>query len=314
VAFDALMAEAAVAAAESPVANAPAAAASSGAPSVETKTASAPATPPVNALPLGTENPPVAPATALGQGTSVVPTPESVPREGASALPDARRGADKHDPTRQVSRVNVEAGQRAYAAAASESAKKDTQNGFGQGRHDDRGNAYLSSPMPSTPAAAPFQVVADRPAPPVAATVGAAVVVAPEVIEAAVATELPAQVVQSIRMQAIDGGGEAIVKLNPEYLGELIVAVKVENGAVSAALQSDSPAVRKWVESNEATLRQALAEHGLQLDRLTVSDEAPAAESGERGHQDQQEHEDESQPQSRRQRKAAPDATFEVIV
>ena len=137
---------------------------------------------------------------------------------------------------------------------------------------------------------------------------------APEAVDAAVATELPAQVVQSIRMQAIGNGGEAIIRLRPDYLGELVVAVKVENGAVSAALRSDTPAVRRWVESNEATLRQALAEHGLQLDRLTVSDEAPTAEGGEREHQDQKEHEDESQPQSRRQRKAAPDATFEVIV
>jgi flagellar hook-length control protein FliK len=313
-AFDALMAEATVTPAESSLADAPAAAASSGSPSVETTSASAPATPPVNALPQGTENPPVAPATAQGQGTSAVPTPEPAPRDTALASAAVHRGAEKHDPTRQASRITAEAGQRAYAAAASEGAKKDTQNGFGQGRHDDRGTVEASSATPSTPAAAPFQVVADRPAPPVAATVGAAVVVAPEAVEAAAAIALPAQVVQSIRMQATHGGGEAIVRLNPEYLGELVVAVKVENGAVSAALQSDTPAVRKWVESNEATLRQALAEHGLQLDRLTVSDEPPATESGERGHQDQQEHEDESQPQSRRQRKKAPDATFEVVV
>lgn len=137
---------------------------------------------------------------------------------------------------------------------------------------------------------------------------------APGAVEADVATELTAHVVQSIRLQAMGSGGEAIVRLRPDYLGELVVAVKVENGAVSAALRSDTPAVRRWVESNEATLRLALAEHGLQLDRLTISDEAPSTETGAREREDRQEHEDESQPQSRRQRKPAPDATFEVVV
>lgn len=135
---------------------------------------------------------------------------------------------------------------------------------------------------------------------------------APETVEAAVATELPAQVVHSIRMQALGNGGEAIVRLRPDYLGELVVAVKVENGAVSAALQSDTPAVRRWVESNEATLRQALAEHGLQLERLTITDEAPSSETDDETRRNQRQHEEESQP--RRQRKVAPDATFEIIV
>lgn len=313
-AFAALMAKAASAPAdESPIADLPMATA----PSVETPAAvpaaSPQPTPIANALFQAMEDPAVPAATTESHGATVVPTPESAPRDAAPASAAPRRSAEKDDPARQVSRITVEAGQRAYAAA-SEGSKKDTQTGCGEGRHDSRANIEASPATPSTPTATPFQVVVDRPVPPVAVTVGGAVVVAPEAVEAAVATELPAQVVQSIRIKAIDGGGEAIVRLRPDYLGELVVAVKVENGAVIAALQSEVPAVRKWVENNEATLRQALAEHGLQLARLTVSDEAPTAEGGERGHRDQKEHQDESQPQPRRQRKAAPDATFEVIV
>jgi flagellar hook-length control protein FliK len=210
--------------------------------------------------------------------------------------------------------MTADAGQRAYASAASEAPARDTQQGFGDARHEQPVELAPVSAAPHPTAAVPFQVVAERPAPAVGAVLAAPVAMAAEAVEATVAAELPAQVVQSIRMQAIDGGGEAIVRLRPDYLGELVVAVKVENGAVSAALQSDTPAVRRWVESNEATLRQALAEHGLQLDRLTVSDDAPQTETGERDRQEQPRDEDETQPEGRRQRKPAPDATFEVIV
>jgi flagellar hook-length control protein FliK len=256
--------------------------------------------------------PPPSPAAAA-------PSPEMATRD-ISPKPEAERPsagrtekADKNDHGRPAFRVAAEAGHRAYVAAASESTTQDTtQHGMGDARGDARNAAEPAAA--NTPAATPFQVVAERPAPVVGPTLAAAAVVPAEAIETAAAIELPAQVVQSIRMQAINGGGEAVVRLNPEYLGELVVAVKVEQGAVSAALQSDVPAVRKWVEANEGSLRQALAEHGLQLERLTVSGDAPQTENGEREARREDPREQESQPESRRQRKKAPDATFEVIV
>lgn len=251
------------------------------------------------------------PAPANAETSPVPPEPQ---RELPAASSPAARATDKHDAARHTLRMTADAGQRAYVAAASEAPAKDTQQGYGDARHEQRAELEPVSAAPNTTAAVPFQVVAERPAPVVGAVLATPVVMAAEAVEVTVAAELPAQVVQSIRLQAIDGGGEAIVRLRPDYLGELVVAVKVENGAVSAALQSDTPAVRKWVESNEASLRQALAEHGLQLDRLTVSDEAPPAESGERDRQERPRDEEETQPEGRRQRKPAPDATFEVIV
>ena len=261
------------------------------------------------APPAPVEAAPSADATSVAPAVSAV-----VPGEVPAASPSSTGVADKHEAARQTPRVTAEAGHRAYAAAAAESPAKDTQQGFAGARHEQRADPEPVSPAPAAQPSVPFHVAADRPALPVGATLAAPAVIAAEAVETMVAAELPAQVVQSIRMQAIDGGGEAIVRLRPDYLGELVVAVKVENGAVVAALQSDTPAVRKWIETNEATLRQALAEHGLQLDRLTVSDEAPAAESGARARQDRHEHEHESRPQPRRPRKPAPDATFEVIV
>jgi len=278
-------------------------------------------TTPGTAMPLPA-TPDTPPAAATNLPATAVPTQESVARDvvpapvaerennGKADKADKGDKAAKHDPSRAF-RVTAEAGQRAYAAAASGESKQETPHGFSEARHDARPAAEPSAAAGAP--AVPFQVI-ERPAPAIAAVLAAPAAITAETIEAVVATELPAQVVQSVRMQAINGGGEAIVRLNPEYLGELVVAVKVENGAVSAALQSDTPAVRKWVESNEATLRQALAEHGLQLDRLTVSKDAPPGETGDRPREEGREPEHESQPHPRRQRKPAPDATFEVVV
>jgi len=274
----------------------------------------APAPPMPGAIPLA---PPPGPVdVAPPAPVAAPPTPAPVSRDVPGPAPANSRAADKVDIDRPTFRVTADAGQRAYAAA-SDAPSRDTQQGFGEARREYGTGREPVGAAPSAtsgaPLAQPFHVVVDRPAPPAGLTMATPVAATPEAVEAAVARELPAQVVQSIRMRALDGGGEAIVRLRPDYLGELVVAVKVENGAVIAALQSDTPAVRKWIESNEASLRQALAEHGLQLDRLTVSDEAPQTEAGERGPQERDQ-EEAPQPQSRRQRKPAPDATFEVVV
>lgn len=128
-------------------------------------------------------------------------------------------------------------------------------------------------------------------------------------------THVPAQIVQSIRLQANNGGGEAIIRLNPDYLGEVVVAVKVEQGSVVAALQAETPAVRQWAERNESVLRQALAEQGLQLDRLTVAEKASETER-ESAHDGAREdaREEHSQHQPRRRRPQSDEATFEVTV
>lgn len=132
-------------------------------------------------------------------------------------------------------------------------------------------------------------------------------------IDQAVETHLPQQIVQSIRMQALNGGGEAVVRLRPDYLGEVVVAVKVDQGSVTAAVHADTPQVRQWAERNEAVLRESLAQQGLQLDRLTVSDK-PSETRHERESHRQQPRDEQPRQQSRRRRANAGDATFEVTV
>src|SRR5205085_6717117 len=79
--------------------------------------------------------------------------------------------------------------------------------------------------------------------------------------------------VQALRLQVTAGGGSATITLDPSYLGGVRVAVQVADGAVTATLQAANPQVRAWMEANESTLRQALLDHGLTLDRLIVADD-----------------------------------------
>jgi len=78
-------------------------------------------------------------------------------------------------------------------------------------------------------------------------------------------------IVKSLRMQWQQGGGEATLKLNPEYLGDLSVSLRVQGSTVSAVLQADSPTVRSWIEEHQQDLRRALEDAGLSLDSLVIN-------------------------------------------
>jgi flagellar hook-length control protein FliK len=128
--------------------------------------------------------------------------------------------------------------------------------------------------------------------------------------------ELPGQIVQAIRLQVADGGGDAVVRLQPHLLGELVVSIRVSEGVVTAALQSDTPAVRQWIETHEASLRASLADHGLQLDRLVVTG-APRSDDGEetsaREGRERDQAEEEQRRARRNKQRTGNQATFEVF-
>jgi flagellar hook-length control protein FliK len=119
-------------------------------------------------------------------------------------------------------------------------------------------------------------------------------------------TVLP-QIVQSIRLQAVQGTTEARVQLKPEHLGNLNITLKVEHNQVTATIQADVAAVRQWIESHEASLRQSLSEQGLQLVRLEVHPDGQQAARDEQGS-------DQPRRQPRRRSWRGDDATFEVLV
>jgi flagellar hook-length control protein FliK len=82
--------------------------------------------------------------------------------------------------------------------------------------------------------------------------------------------DVTAQIVQSMRLQFRDGIGEAVLTLKPEHLGTVSISLRVENGGLKASVQAEMPEVRQWLQSQQDSLRSALSEHGLRLDRFDV--------------------------------------------
>jgi hypothetical protein len=115
------------------------------------------------------------------------------------------------------------------------------------------------------------------------------------------------QIVQSIRLHAVQGTTEARVQLRPEHLGALNITLKVEQNQVTATIQADVAAVRAWIESHESSLRQALSEQGLHLAKLVVH------EDGEQASKDEQ-NGDRPRRQPRRRSWRDEEQTFEVLV
>lgn len=133
-------------------------------------------------------------------------------------------------------------------------------------------------------------------------------VTAPFQVSGAGADDVATHIVQTIQLQAIQGGGEAIIRLEPSHFGELSVAVRVEGGEVVARLEAAQPAVREWLQANQMSLRQGLADHSLTLSRLEVA--APPSD-GRHSSQPQGQHAN-RQGQPRRQPRKPTDPTFEL--
>jgi flagellar hook-length control protein FliK len=124
----------------------------------------------------------------------------------------------------------------------------------------------------------------------------------------AVGEQVASQIVASVRMQWKEGIGEAKLHLRPEGLGSVTVALRVEQGAVTAVVRADSAQVQDWVLQHQQTLRQQMEAAGLHLDELMVS---PDDRGGHERHQDAPPERRRRQPRST---DASPDAPrFELL-
>jgi flagellar hook-length control protein FliK len=120
------------------------------------------------------------------------------------------------------------------------------------------------------------------------------------------------QMVQAIHLQSRNGVGDAQITLQPEYLGEVTIALRVEDGGVTAHVSAASTDVREWLSANQSLLRQALSEQGLTLDRLVVSDEPAEPSRDSKGGNARQQHP--QQDQEPRPRPRRDTSTFEITV
>jgi flagellar hook-length control protein FliK len=123
---------------------------------------------------------------------------------------------------------------------------------------------------------------------------------------AAEAWGVPDQIVRGLHLQVRNGAGEAVIRLHPEHLGEVVVEMRVEQERVVATLKSDTPAVRAWIAAHRDDLEAGLADAGLRLDELRVSER----ESGQQRREPPQESET---PKRRPRRAAGNGARFEIL-
>jgi flagellar hook-length control protein FliK len=111
------------------------------------------------------------------------------------------------------------------------------------------------------------------------------------------------RLVQTMHVMVKGNVSEATVRLRPEHLGEVSVAIRVEGKAVTATVTAEAASVREWLQSHEEALRTGLQQQGLTLDRLIVQREA-RQERREQQHQEAR--------RSRPRRGQDPQPRFEV--
>ncbi|EAR08003.1 Flagellar hook-length control protein [Reinekea sp. MED297] len=77
------------------------------------------------------------------------------------------------------------------------------------------------------------------------------------------------------RIQTMVAGGlqRAVIRLDPPELGALELRVHVQNDQTQVQIISPSPQVREALEQNSVRLREALAQQGLDLTHVDVSDQ-----------------------------------------
>jgi hypothetical protein len=86
------------------------------------------------------------------------------------------------------------------------------------------------------------------------------------------------RLVEMMRWQAQEGGGQAELRLRPEFLGAVTVSIVVEHGAVKAIVSAETPAALEYLRAESSGLQEALEERGLTLDEFEVREESPLAE------------------------------------
>jgi flagellar hook-length control protein FliK len=165
-----------------------------------------------------------------------------------------------------------------------------------------------ATPAPSAAPAAPAAITVPVQVTPAAAQVAPVVVAAPAPAPASVDAENVHNLVEAMRITAKAGGWEATVRLKPEHLGEVTIALRVDGKSVSAVVQAESAGVRQWLTSQEEAVRSGLSEHGLQLDRFAVS------RDGQRREAEQQQPQEQPRRRAPRQADAGSQPRFEVVV
>lgn len=78
------------------------------------------------------------------------------------------------------------------------------------------------------------------------------------------------QIVQKAKLVITPGLSEVKIQLKPDFLGQLDLNVRSENGLVTARFNAENYRVKEVIEANLNILKDALAEQGIKVDQLQV--------------------------------------------
>jgi flagellar hook-length control protein FliK len=256
--------------------------------------------------------------TSVGRAVAVPPVQEQeagdeeasrrVVAEESSAIADAPAGA-KALPAVQVAsgpgeRESLSPAATAVSARAQELDVLMSQQG-GQSADGSRDEAAHRESSASR-LMATVQVAVSGPAAPAFASLAAASV---DQAQRPADEDVARQIVQAVHLQWRNGIGDARLTLQPEYLGEVVISLRVEGGAVTATVHAAEPEVRAWMQAHEPLLKQGLANQGLVLDQLSVTDEREDRGDAREGSRQSPE-----QPPYRRKTPRGPTDVFELEV
>lgn len=247
---------------------------------VVTEAAANPDANPVARSTAGAETPPTQAARTVD--------PAGAPRTSAQAVPPMASAATAV-PTPSAETGTSDAGSGGSGASSRHAEPAPVPSSRGVGATDASSDGFL--PAQAIHGAEPRAVGTGPAGPREAATVAEH--------EAAVADQL----VQAIRIRAGEGTGVARVRLNPEFLGEVRIELKITGDRVTAVLHVERDDVRQQIESGTPALRAALAAHGLELEEVTVREDDSSRREGSR--------EEPREPRERKRRRE-PAGPFEL--
>lgn len=79
------------------------------------------------------------------------------------------------------------------------------------------------------------------------------------------------QVMNQAQLMIRKGGGDAIVKLNPEGLGEIHLRVSVNEGKVNLQMSAETKEAKNLIESSLKDLKASLGAHDLKVEQVKVN-------------------------------------------
>lgn len=89
--------------------------------------------------------------------------------------------------------------------------------------------------------------------------------------EQAVSAKVIGQIVKAAKVHITEGRSDIALRLDPPHLGTVQMNVSVAEGTVTATLQASTESARQVLQSDLATLKQNLADAGINVDKIEVS-------------------------------------------